>query len=98
MNSILCMLTGCRFEGKELRDISHGIMRFLRSADGTGNAICFAPWLRYIAPGFFGYTATVEENKRLMTFLKVNFPSRIILLIFTFVFSFFLETSTGPPA
>lgn len=73
LNSILYMLVGRRFDNKELREIGRGTMRFLRSGDATGCAITLAPWLRYIAPNFFGYTPFIEENKNYMTFMQVEF-------------------------
>ncbi|KAF2881534.1 hypothetical protein ILUMI_24637 [Ignelater luminosus] len=70
LNSILYMLVGRRFDNQEVREIGRGIMRFLRSGDGTGGAISLAPWLRYFAPNFFGFTPVVEENKRFTKFFQ----------------------------
>lgn len=94
LNSILYMLVGRRFDSNELREIARAIMRFLRSGDATGGAVTLAPWLRHIAPDFFGYTAAIEENKRLMTFMQVKFNAIDVVTCNYFQRSFFyVETN-----
>lgn len=92
LNSLLYMLVGRRFDNQELREIGRGIMRFLRSGDGTGGAITLAPWLRYIAPNFFGFTPIVEENKRFTSLFQV-FSLDVNKSFFYFYVHFVLATN-----
>ncbi|KAF5281630.1 hypothetical protein FQR65_LT02950 [Abscondita terminalis] len=70
LNIILQMLVGQRFENRELRALASGILRFMQSGDTTGSAISITPWVRFIAPNFFGYPPLYEENQRILDFFE----------------------------
>lgn len=72
MNGILQMLIGKRFEHHKLRPVADAALRFLRSGDATGGALTITPWLRFIAPDFFGYSSTIDDNNVLRDFMRVN--------------------------
>lgn len=54
-------MASTRFEHKFLREIGRRLIESQRSTDATGCAITFTPWLKYIAPDFFGYTGNVKN-------------------------------------
>lgn len=70
-NMILLPLALKRFDNCELRECMKAARRFVQSADATGGAITFTPWLRYIAPNFFGYTSVIEDFGVLHNFMSV---------------------------
>lgn len=72
MNMILLILTATRYDYFKLRELVRSQIRFLRSVDPSGNSITCTPWLKYIAPDFFGYTSAVRDNKPMLDFLRVN--------------------------
>lgn len=70
LNSILLMLANKRFDKEQLFKVGITAQRFQRSGDPTGSAIGMTPWLRYIAPDFFGYTTIAETSDYLLQFVK----------------------------
>ncbi|RZC31857.1 cytochrome P450 304a1, partial [Asbolus verrucosus] len=70
INSILLVLSSSRFDNYRLRECARAGLRFQRSGDATGAAISITPWLRFLAPDFFGYTSAVVDNGYLIDFLK----------------------------
>lgn len=69
LNSIHHSLSSKQFENYgELRKVGRAAVNFLRSMDTTGCALCLTPWIRYLAPTFFGYTSAVEDNQTLFNF------------------------------
>lgn len=71
LSFILHILVGEKADNRTLREIYYSILRFLRSGDATGGTITIFPWLRYIAPDFFGYTPIIREHKFIVDFLQV---------------------------
>lgn len=69
LNSIHHSLSSKQFENdRKLRNVGRAAVDFLRSLDSTGCALGLSPWLRFIAPKFFGYTSAVEDNQVLFDF------------------------------
>lgn len=71
LNMILLVLASSSFDNYKLREIARAGLRFQRSGDVTGDAISMTPWLRHIAPDFFGYTPAIIENGYMLKFLNV---------------------------
>ncbi|KAK5638610.1 hypothetical protein RI129_012905 [Pyrocoelia pectoralis] len=67
-NAILHMLVGKRFEDKEMRELARSTLRFLRNVDATGRAISITPWIRHLAPEYFGSKPLHIENTRMRDF------------------------------
>lgn len=72
LNIILLVLTGTRYDYQKLRTFSKMHQIFLSTVDASGCAISFTPWLRFIAPEFFGFNAARRYTKPILDFLKVN--------------------------
>lgn len=70
---ILLVLTATRYDYFKLREIIRSNTKFLRSVDPTGMSISITPWLRHIAPDFFGYSSAIRDNKPILDFLRVLF-------------------------
>ncbi|KAB0797119.1 hypothetical protein PPYR_08113 [Photinus pyralis] len=75
-NSMLQMLVGKRFEDKQLRTIARSTLRFFRNMDTTGRALSITPWIRHVAPEYFGATPTLEENKKIQDFFMTLVEER----------------------
>ncbi|EEZ99196.1 cytochrome P450 304E1 [Tribolium castaneum] len=70
INTVMLVLTSRHFEHQEVRKYAKAAFRFMKSEDSTGGAITITPWLRYIAPTFFGFTSAVDDNDMLIDFMK----------------------------
>ncbi|XP_063909188.1 probable cytochrome P450 304a1 [Zophobas morio] len=70
LNSIFSILASTRFDYYELRECARAGLRFQRSGDATGAALSMTPWLRFIAPDFFGYTSVIKDNGHLLDFVR----------------------------
>ncbi|XP_017768827.1 PREDICTED: probable cytochrome P450 304a1 [Nicrophorus vespilloides] len=55
---------------RELRTIGKAATNFLQSVDSTGSAITATPWLKYIAPEYFGWNHSFRENEILFKFVR----------------------------
>ncbi|XP_031345329.1 probable cytochrome P450 304a1 [Photinus pyralis] len=67
-NAILHMLVGKKFEDKEMRELGRSTLRFVRNIDTTGRALSITPWVRHLAPQYFGSKPLIEENERVRDF------------------------------
>lgn len=81
LNIMLFILTGTRLDYYKLREFCRTKQRFARSVDATGSAISMTPWLRFIAPNFFGFTSGRRDNKDLFNFLQVIISINSIALL-----------------
>lgn len=75
-NAIWLVLAGDTFpksDYRKLRDVARAALAFQRAGDPLGGALTMTPWLKYVAPKFFGFTPIVENNKILLDFMKVIF-------------------------
>jgi hypothetical protein len=70
INTIMLILASSRFDNYKLRECARAGLRFQRSGDATGSAISMTPWLRFLAPDFFGFTSAVVDNGHLLEFLR----------------------------
>lgn len=75
LNIFLITMTGNKYNNFKLRQITKDLTRFQRATDVTGSAISITPWLRHIAPNFFGFTPSKEANTSILAFLKVDYIS-----------------------
>ncbi|KAJ4447845.1 hypothetical protein ANN_09853, partial [Periplaneta americana] len=74
-NPIWFIITGQRFPVKDhakLRFFARQAMRFQRALDATGNAVGLTPWLKHIAPKYFGYTDLIESTGNMLRYVKVS--------------------------
>lgn len=71
LNIAFLMLTARKYDYKKLRYFAKIMQRFVQSVDPSGCAISITPWLRYIAPDFFGFSSAYRDNKPWLDFLKV---------------------------
>jgi cytochrome P450 len=69
INTILSVLTSTRFDHHEVRQYAKAALKFMKCEDATGGAICMTPWLRFLAPDYFGYTSAVRDNRFIQKFL-----------------------------
>lgn len=72
LNSVMQVLASTKYETTKLINIAKAALRFQRSGDPTGSAISCTPWLRFIAPEFFGYNTAARENRYILNFLQVK--------------------------
>ncbi|XP_019865636.1 probable cytochrome P450 304a1 [Aethina tumida] len=70
LNSVMQVLASTKYETMKLINIAKAALRFQRSGDPTGSAISCTPWLRFIAPEFFGYNTAIRENRYILNFLQ----------------------------
>lgn len=71
LNIMMLVLTAERYDYFKLREMSRSMMAFLTSVDGTGSSISMTPWLRFIAPDFFGFNSGYRDNKPMLDLLRV---------------------------
>ncbi|XP_069682422.1 probable cytochrome P450 304a1 [Periplaneta americana] len=72
-NPIWFIITGQRFPVKDhakLRYFTRQALRHQRSIDVTGNALVLSPWLKHIAPNYFGYTDLMESTGNMLRYIK----------------------------
>ncbi|KAK4881097.1 hypothetical protein RN001_004416 [Aquatica leii] len=72
-NFSFLMLIGKRLDNEFIRMLMNtSIMIFLRSLDAIGGALAITPWLRYIAPKYFGYDIMWDESARVYDFFQAH--------------------------
>lgn len=81
VNTVLLPLSSKKHDSFKLREVARAALRFMRSADATGGAITMTPWLRHIAPDFFGFTSVYRDNGYIIEFLRVSFMLKKSILI-----------------
>ncbi|XP_017769406.1 PREDICTED: probable cytochrome P450 304a1 [Nicrophorus vespilloides] len=69
-NLMWYLLSGRSHDLKTCRDLSRAALGFQRAGDVLGGAISITPWLRHIAPTFFGYTSAVEDNRKMYVYCE----------------------------
>lgn len=72
LNIVLLTMTGNKYKNLKLREIVRDLTLFQRATDVTGSAISMSPWLRHVAPNFFGFTSSKIANASMLAFLKVS--------------------------
>lgn len=75
MNMVLAVLTGARLGAEDFRAarvVARQVLGFQRAGNAAGAALDATPWLRFLAPALFGYSAYKSGNDALMAFLEVR--------------------------
>ncbi|KAF5307367.1 hypothetical protein FQR65_LT07084 [Abscondita terminalis] len=78
-NTILHMLVGQRFDEKELRELGRSTLTFVQNIDTTGRALSITPWIRHLAPKYFGSAQIFEENEKMRDFCKKIIEERKLI-------------------
>ena len=68
----MSMISSTQFDHHKVRKYAIAALNFMKSGDATGGAITITPWLKYLAPDYFGYTSADKDNAFLVGFMKVS--------------------------
>jgi hypothetical protein len=68
-------MAGERFPAKEhhkLRYFTRQALRLQKSIDATGGALVQTPWIRHLAPYYFGFEDFMEATANMLQYMEVS--------------------------